>query len=78
MVCAWCEVRGAPKKMTRMKTAGTVRVMVRMRERKAGYRHGQSMLLGTRPTSRRTTALAPKSCVGLDCFFHFCLGGGGA
>jgi hypothetical protein len=36
MVCAWCVVRGAPKKMTTMKRAGTVRVMVRMRERKAG------------------------------------------
>ena len=41
MVCAWCVVSGAPKKMTRMKTAGTVRVMVRMSERKAGYNYGQ-------------------------------------
>ena len=37
MVCAWCDVSGAPKKMTRRKTAGTVSVMVRMSERKAGY-----------------------------------------
>jgi hypothetical protein len=36
IVCAWCEVRGAPKKMTARKRAGTVRVMVRMRERNAG------------------------------------------
>ena len=45
MVCAWCVVSGAPKKMTRMKTAGTVRVMVRMSERKAGYTDGQSFLV---------------------------------
>jgi hypothetical protein len=38
MVCAWWVVRGAPKKMTRRKTAGTVRVMVRIKERKAGWR----------------------------------------
>jgi len=45
MVCAWCDVSGAPKKMTRRKRAGTVSVMVRMRERKAGYVYGQSMLV---------------------------------
>ena len=45
MVCAWWVVSGAPKKMTRMKTAGTVRVMVRMSERKAGYVYSQSLLV---------------------------------
>jgi hypothetical protein len=79
MVCAWWVVSGAPKKMTRMKTAGTVRVIVRMSERKAGYVNRQSLLVrGHVVFQRHTTALAPKSWVGFDCFFHFCLGGGGA
>ena len=49
-----------------------------MRGRRATYTVSHYSYAGHVVFRRHTTALAPKSWVGFDCFFHFCFGGGGA
>lgn len=68
-VCAWCETSGAPNRIMAMYSSGAESVIVRTKERNAGY----GILSAVEGTywhrDEQTTSRAPRSCAGFAAFF---------